>query len=642
MVPAYYPPEYEDSFCVDTIDVCEEMQICFDDWTPAGPYPDCDEITYRICLETRMCDPMDENPLNDIHCEFITVEFWHDVAVVEITSPAADNPGDILWDLDVEGITGDIRLLGVEIIDDSIFLTGASDYTATYLYELDYDTHALLNQWPQAAHSTGWGWRDMCYDGQYLYASVNYNLDQIDPATGTWTGVTIPGPITPNRALAYDPATDHFWTASFSSLWYEFDRTGAIINSYSNPYGGAYGMAWDDICGLPSLWVHDQYGSGVDCHEIDPLTGATIKTYVGGGPAGGIAGGLCMFTRDGFAQLCGLSQAAPDTIYGMEICESGPRIDVWLTCGENDFCATFENLGTFDEIGCTIVWDLYEFNTDPENPTWLTGGTDTIDLEAGEVLEDYCFGSFNFVDDGMYMLTVEIVAPGVDCYLDNNGPVELGIGVDCCPPETTFVLDPEEPNGENNWYTTDVEVTVDAVDCCDPPFLGSGVLEIIYEVDGVQGTITGDHGTFTVDDEGVHFVEIWSIDVAGNEETDHVTFEVAIDTEDPIVDLIYEAYEEDDGWHVDFTASASDGAGSGVAYVEFYIGSSLEGTLYEAPFAWSIAWQDGYEDEDFKATAYDNAGNDGSDVVDGGIIEAVPYFNAQPAVPVSLVQQLGI
>jgi hypothetical protein len=332
--------------------------------------------------------------------------------------------------------------------------------------------------------------------------------------------------------------------------------------------------------------------------------------------------------------------STPDMMIMYELCETGPGIDVWLTCGEQDFCASFENLGTFDEIGCTIVWTLNEYNTDPENPTYVTSGTDTIDLEAGELLEDYCFGSYNFVADGIYELVVEIVAPGVDCYLDNNGPEVLGIGVDCCPPETTFVLDPEEPNGDNNWYTTDVEVTVDAVDCCDPPYLGSGVKEIIYIVDGVEGTITGDHGTFTIDEEGVHFVELYAIDIAGNEEADHCTFEVAIDTEDPIVDLVYEAYEEDDGWHVDFTASASDGAGSGVAYVEFYIGSSLEGTLYEAPFAWSIAWQDGYESEDFTAKAYDNAGNDGSDTVDGGSIDAVPYFNAQPAVPVSLVQQL--
>jgi hypothetical protein len=317
---------------------------------------------------------------------------------------------------------------------------------------------------------------------------------------------------------------------------------------------------------------------------------------------------------------------------------AGAHADIWLTCDvEADFCATFENLGTFDEPGCIINWELW----DAETPAYLTGGSETLDLEAGEVAEDYCFGSYTFTEDGIYELIVEIVAPGVDCYPDNNGPLTLGIGVDCCPPESTFVLDPEQPDGENNWFISDVTATVDAVDCCDPPYVGSGVAEIKYIVDGVEGTITGDHGTIPLDTDGVHLVELWAIDIAGNEETDHHTFEVAIDTGNPIIDLVYDAYEDESGWQVDFTATASD-ATSGLNMVEFYIGSSLEGTLYEAPFVWSIAWQEGYESEDFKATVYDNAGNEASITIDGGNIEAQPYFNAQPAVPVSLVQQLGI
>jgi hypothetical protein len=640
MIPAYYPAEYEDSFCVDEIDVCEELQICFDDWTPAGPYPDCEDITYRICLETRLCDPMDENPINDIHCEFITVEFWHDVAINEITSPAIDNPGDILWSWDAETPCNDIQLLGVEVDDDmNVWITGGGYYSGVNsLYKLDL-TGNLLNTYAQSS-SPGWGWRDLAYDGQYLYGSDSTSVVQIDPATGMATGATYPGPISPCRALAIDPATGHFWTASFSSSIYEFDTSGTIHNIYANPSSGAYGMAWDDACSDGMLWLHDQYGSGTDMIEIDPTTGTvtgTVYTYTQG-----IAGGLATASIDGYNQLVGLTQGTPDEVFGIELCESGPGIDVWLTCGEQEFCATFENLGTFDEFGCTIIWDLYEYNTDPENPTWVTGGTDTIDLEMGEVLEDYCFATYNFVTEGVYQLVVEIVAPGVDCYLDNNGPLDIGLGLDCCPPESTFLLDPEQPNGENNWYVTDVEVAVSAVDCCDPPHVGSGVLEIRYKIDGVEGVIAGDSGTLDIEDDGVHLVEIWAIDIAGNEEEDHHTFEVAIDATNPIVDLVYEAYEEESGWKVDFTASASDGAGSGIAGVEFFIGSSSQGTLYEAPFTWTVSWQDGYESEDFEAVATDNAGNEGSDSVDGGGIEAVPYFNAVPAVPVSLVQQLGI
>jgi hypothetical protein len=626
----YYAPEYEDSFCVDEIDVCEVMEICFDDWTPAPPYPDCGSKTYRICIESRLCDPMDQNPANDKHCELITVEFWHDVELVEFTSPSVDAPGDILWTIDATAITGDIRLLGCEVIGDSLFVTGASDFTATYLYEIDIPTATLLNQWPQAPHSTGWGWRDLVYDGQYLYASVNTQVDQIDPATGTWTGVSLPGPgISPCRALAYDPATDHFWTASFGSSYYEFDRTGAIINVFSNPWSAAYGFAWDDICGAPNIWVHDQGGSGEDMHQLDPTTGThTGLTYTG--PGIGIAGGLAMIDRDGIGQLIGMSQAPSDTVFSVEVCETGPQLDVWVTCGPQDFCATFANTGTFDEIGCTITWDLYD-NNDPNNPVWIDGGSDTIDLLEGEILEDHCFGSYNFGTPGFYLLVVTIVDPGqVDCDpSDNTG--QLGIGVDCDGPRSCHDLDPAAPNGANNWYITPVTVTIDAFDDGPPP--QSGIKEIKYIHNGVPGTIPGASGSFVLDTNGVHYVEYWAVDNAGNEEQDHGEFEVAIDTEPPVVDLIYEAYEEDDGWYVDFTAAASDGT-SGMDKVEFRIGSSLELTDDEPPYQWTVKWEDGYENEDFKAKAFDNAGNDNEDVVDGGGINAVPIAQQSQAVPV--------
>ncbi|THB81270.1 MAG: hypothetical protein D3926_02940, partial [Desulfobacteraceae bacterium] len=143
-------------------------------------------------------------------------------------------------------------------------------------------------------------------------------IQQINPATGTVTGTSITGPLNPNRALAYDPVTDHFWTGGFGTDIYEINRSGTVINQYSNA-NGIYGMAWDShTAGGPWLWVWSQDGSGTVCSQFDPSSGSyTGVTYYGVNPPGGIAGGAA-FERIGADFLfIGLHQADPiDYIVG--------------------------------------------------------------------------------------------------------------------------------------------------------------------------------------------------------------------------------------------------------------------------------------------------------------------------------------
>jgi hypothetical protein len=82
---------------------------------------------------------------------------------------------------------------------------------------------------------------------------------QVDPATGSPTGTTISTPIFPPRALAWDPTTDHFWTASWDSSLYEIDRSGTIIHTFSPVGLSTYGFAWDTWSpGGPFLWAWSQ------------------------------------------------------------------------------------------------------------------------------------------------------------------------------------------------------------------------------------------------------------------------------------------------------------------------------------------------------------------------------------------------
>jgi len=267
--------------------------------------------------------------------------------------PGTLDPGDILFEYHVENETGDYQCLGVEFDGTNFWVTGGNNETdPNHLYKFD-DEGNLLNTYDQPGHSTGWGWRDLAYDGTYLYASVDSNVDQIDPATGQYTGETIPGPVNPNRALAYDPATDHFWTANFASLIYEFDRDGVVQNSFDNTYS-IYGMAWDDFSeDGPWLWTYDQTDDGAsrcNIRQFDPVDGVyTGLEYEGvfhAYPAD-VAGGACFYDDGEIGIFVGLTQNTPDLIFGMEISAVAeePELEISEITGGFGVSAVIDNVG---------------------------------------------------------------------------------------------------------------------------------------------------------------------------------------------------------------------------------------------------------------------------------------------------------
>ena len=235
-----------------------------------------------------------------------------------------DDPGDLLWVMDVEGITGDTRCLGVEYDGTDLWITGALDQLTCQLYRIDM-SGTLLNSYPTG--KTGWGWRDLCWDGTYLYASDSAQIEQIDPATGMVTGMTIPSPINPARALAYDAGTNSFWTCSWSSSIYNIQWNGTYY-SYPNTLGSVYGMAMDESDPAnPMLWIWDQGGpTGCQAYQFDPRNGIfTGLHFEGDATIGGISGG-CAIYEDPVNEsvFIGLHQASPDTIAGYWLEDGGP------------------------------------------------------------------------------------------------------------------------------------------------------------------------------------------------------------------------------------------------------------------------------------------------------------------------------
>jgi len=97
--------------------------------------------------------------------------------------------GDELARVGAEVTTGHACLLGVQYVNGHYWVTsGGSLHSGydNYLFELDGDG-TVLNSWAQPTTST-WGWRDLAYDGYYLYASDSSTIEEIDMTTGMPTG----------------------------------------------------------------------------------------------------------------------------------------------------------------------------------------------------------------------------------------------------------------------------------------------------------------------------------------------------------------------------------------------------------------------------------------------------------------------
>jgi hypothetical protein len=241
--------------------------------------------------------------------------------------PAAQ--GDELFRLDVTTPTGHYGIVGIEYVGGNYYITSGGELyveDTNYLFKLDQSGN-LVESWQQPTTSD-WGWRDLAWDGTYLYASDSAVIDQIDPATGQKTGTTIPSPVNPARGLAYDPDTDHFWTANWDSDLYEIDRSGTVIHNYPNSWY-IYGLGWDSWSeGGPYLWGWTQDGYPLaSAVQFDPSTGTETGVSFQGSSINDddsdLAGGADISPElvSGKVTLAALHQADPRTIVGYELSE---------------------------------------------------------------------------------------------------------------------------------------------------------------------------------------------------------------------------------------------------------------------------------------------------------------------------------
>ncbi len=238
-------------------------------------------------------------------------------------SPKAQ--GDFIWGFPHWSPYG----FGVEFACDSFFTTDFG-YLSVDVYDRNGNWCYYFDQF-----RTPDTWLDLAWDGDTLYAADHgdYLITKFGRHGEDYGD--FPGPLSGHTALAYDPATDHFWAAAWSSPICEFTKTGAIINVYPNSYSIA-GMAWDDVSpGGPWLWVFAQDGPSPyfnTVYQFDPSSGVyTGVSYWRPMGTACYAGGCC-FTTDwdpSMAILFTLCQSDVDSVYGIEICRLGSIHPGW-------------------------------------------------------------------------------------------------------------------------------------------------------------------------------------------------------------------------------------------------------------------------------------------------------------------------
>lgn len=243
--------------------------------------------------------------------------------------------GDVIFEMDVQTITGCNRLLGIEFDGTYFYVTGACDPPGNSVYVID--TLGNLIWAPFQGTVTSWGWRDLAWDGVYagpdridtLYASDGSTVVKfgIDLTSGVLTNYgSYPGPENPNRALAWMDDSLWFFTANFSNPCYKFSKSSSNLGSVANTWA-MYGAAYDtDPVEGGWVWWHSQDNPGtgylLTIHQFDPLAMAFTGYSFGYVPAtldSGMAGGLCFYEGfRGMDVLFALVQGYPvDAIEGI-------------------------------------------------------------------------------------------------------------------------------------------------------------------------------------------------------------------------------------------------------------------------------------------------------------------------------------
>jgi len=231
---------------------------------------------------------------------------------------------------DIEALGASNRCVGVGFDGTNFWVTDAQSAGGPlWIHIITGDlAHTLVTTVDQNGTS-GWGLRDLCWDGTYMYGSQSTTVQYYDGSYARAGSFTSPAS-NPNRAMAWDGT--YFYTGSFSADIYQVTWDGvsgstASFTTWSSAISnnGTYGAAWDATNNC--LWVSTASNDGL-LFQLD-ATGTLITTY-DQSPENVLAGGCTMGNYAGTDgdQLWVLAQATPDGVYCWEVVVPLER-DTW-------------------------------------------------------------------------------------------------------------------------------------------------------------------------------------------------------------------------------------------------------------------------------------------------------------------------
>jgi len=167
----------------------------------------------------------------------------------------------------------------------------------------------------QGGGASGWGHRDLAWDGQHMFGSFSNLVGGHTYGGSTifiYDGYFIGAPINPNRALAFDG--QYFYSGGFSTNLYRMEWNGvwgsaSVVTDLGGPYSGTYGLAYD--CWQDCLWCTTASSTG-EIYQFD-TTGFPLNVYVD--PAHPTFGGCEMTNTVQYGFVLGaLVQESPDGV----------------------------------------------------------------------------------------------------------------------------------------------------------------------------------------------------------------------------------------------------------------------------------------------------------------------------------------
>ena len=228
-----------------------------------------------------------------------------------------------IWDLRrdyrIGETLGDGRCLGAVFVDDQFYVAGSNDRDPQ-IYILNREGE-LTGQFAQFGPGGGNGYRDLGYDGEWIWGSGTREIYAFTPDGELMC--EFDGPFNPNVNITWDLDREIIWTSTATSDIVGINREGDVIANLNRMEMRVYGLAYwpDDPDGYPLYIFHRTIDVGDQIvTKLDPETNDTMFVSMLDHQGGGVPSAA--YCSDQYDQQCPVF---------MTVVNNGAddRLDIW-------------------------------------------------------------------------------------------------------------------------------------------------------------------------------------------------------------------------------------------------------------------------------------------------------------------------